>query len=104
MGLQKHRADRKGETCENGAEPWYAEWMGGPTLALVRQCPTPWGPRTVYVRNEADTFFSIPAACEVRLKGKRHRITGYLTCENSNYEFRAHSQFHHLIPSGETKV
>lgn len=99
MGLQKYRADEKGSECSNGAIPWYSMWMGGPSLALIRNCPTPWGPRTVYVRGEPDTWFSIPAACEIRMHGKRHRITGYFTWKDSDWEFRVHTQYHHLFPA-----
>ncbi len=84
MGLQKYRVD---ETCApdlNGAIRCYTKWMGGPTLALIRQCPTPFGPRTVYVRGEADSFFSLAAACKV--KGKT--VKGYLACDNDMWTFR----------------
>jgi len=88
MGLQKYRADKAGEKQGNGATPWYAQWMGGDTLALLRDCPTPHGPRTVYVRGEPLTYSSIPAACS--FKGKT--ITGYITAdENHEYYFRAHT-------------
>lgn len=92
MGLQKYRADVKGQEQTDGATPWFANWMGGPTLALVRAVPTPWGPRTVYVTGEADTWFSLPAACTV----KRQKVTGYLTTEERNgvaeYVFRPHTE------------
>ena len=83
MGLQKYRADSTGQTCKNGATPWYANWMGGPSLSLVRNCPTPMGPRTVYISGEPDTFFTIPAACSY--KGKA--VRGYLTCEDGEWKF-----------------
>ena len=90
MSLQKYRADRAGEAGENGSTPFYAHWMGGATLALVRNCPTDCpglSPRTVYVQGEPDTWFSIPAACVYRGK----RITGYLTSNEQGYEFRIHT-------------
>lgn len=90
MGLQKYRADEPGEKQTNGATPFYTKWMGGPTLALVRECPIEnraIAPRTVYIRGEADTMFSLPAAC--RFKGKT--ITGYVTCNDREYVFRAHT-------------
>ena len=91
MGLQKYRADEVGETQSNGATPVYTRWMGGPTLALVRKCPihnSTLAPRTVYVRGEANTWFSIPAACKV---GK-HTLTGYLTTDDDGcYHFRMHT-------------
>lgn len=88
MGLQKYRADQAGAKQSNGAIPWYSNWMGGPSLALIYNCPianSTLTPRTVYVRGEADTFFSIPAAC--RYKGKT--IRGYITTDdNKEYVFR----------------
>lgn len=78
MGLQKYRADKAGSKQKNGGTPYYTWWLGGPTLALVRDCKIAddrLTPRTVYVRDEADTYFSIPAAC--RYKGKT--IKGYIT-------------------------
>lgn len=90
MGLQKYRADEQGETQSNGATPFYARWIGGPTLSVVRNCPcgnADIPPRTVYVRGEPDTWFSVPAACSYRGR----TVRGYLTTDNAgNYEFRAH--------------
>ena len=83
MGLQKYRADKAGETQANGATPYYAMWMGGPSLALIRDCPTPWGTRTVYIRGEADTYFSIPAACAVR----GVTVRGFVTSQDGDYVF-----------------
>lgn len=92
MGLQKLRADYAGEKQKNGGTPWYTKWMGGPTLALVRDCKienADISPRTVYVRGEPDTFFSIPAACTY----KRKTITGYITTDdNGEYIFKAHKE------------
>lgn len=89
MGLQKFRADEAGATFENGSQPFYARWMGGPTLALIRNCPTPFGPRTVYVKGEADTYFTIPAKCRVR-KTIYH---GYLMFETGQgWTFRCNTQ------------
>lgn len=90
MGLQKYRADQKGDKQKNGATPWYTHWLGGPSLALVRDCPienTTISPRVVYVRGEAYTFSALPAAC--RYRGKT--ITGYITTDDDGeYIFRAH--------------
>lgn len=83
MGLQKYRADEPGEPDARGACPWYTRWMGGPTIALIRNCPTPFGPRTVYIKGEADTFFSLPAKCRVG-KVTYH---GYVTCQDGMWEF-----------------
>ena len=65
MGLQKYRSDRAGDVCANGAVPYYADWLCGPSLALVRNCPVSnvagVTTRTVYVQGEPDTYFSQPA-------------------------------------------
>ena len=93
MGLQKYRADRQGQTQSDGSVPWFAEWIGGPSLALIRNCDTPFGKRVVYVRGEPDSWFSIPltsifpAACQY--KGKQ--VKGYIfATEHGEYKFRAH--------------
>ena len=95
MGLQKYRSDLQGEAQKNGAIPCYSKWIGGPSLALVRNCPIRnialdegISPRTVYVQGEADTFFSIPAACVY----KGRTLRGYLTTtdDNGDYEFRCY--------------
>jgi hypothetical protein len=70
-------------------------------LALVRNCPTPFGPRTVYVAGEPDTFFSQPAVCEFR----KRRIVGYLTCEDGEWIFNAYRNGpESVFPSTETEV
>jgi hypothetical protein len=78
MGLQKFRADEEHAPYANGGRPFYTRWMGGPSLALVRNCPTMFGPRTVYATGEADTYFSLPAACTVRGRWVR----GFLTFDD----------------------
>ena len=83
MGLQKYRADEAGKKDKNGATPYYTKWMGGPSLALIRDCKTPYGKRTVYIRNEPDTFFTQPAACRVKDKN----VYGYITHEDDEYVF-----------------
>lgn len=87
MGAKrKYRPDDVGYAYPNRSVPVYTRWMGGPSLAEVRNCPTPMGPRTVYVTREPDTFFSIPAACTF----KRRTVHGHLTVVDSEgFEFRA---------------
>lgn len=73
MSLNKYRMDRNGDVQPNGSQPVYTDWIGGPSLAAVRNCPI-YGReerRTVYATGEADTWFSIPAAC--RIAGKTQR-------------------------------
>jgi len=90
MGLKKYRTDASHAPDANNAIAWYAQWVGGQTLSLVRDCPTPFGPRTVYARNEPDTWFSIPAAC--RVKGRD--VRGFLTCEDNSWEFHPYTGTH----------
>jgi hypothetical protein len=90
MGLQKYRADEEGEKCANGARPFYSKWLGGPSLALVKDCPNNIegvSARTVYITGEADSFFSIPAA----LSWKGKRIAGYITSDESGLVFHANN-------------
>lgn len=86
--LQKYRADKQGAKSANGSIPWYTNWMGGPSLALIRDCPCLINgenvtARSVYVRGDADTYFTIPAAC--RFKGKD--VRGYLTADEKGFTF-----------------
>ena len=86
--MQKYRAD-KSKTQSDNAVLWYANWIGGPTLAKIENCrlanlegePR----RTVYITGDADTYFSIPAV--THYFGKR--IKGYVTGDdNGNTVFR----------------
>lgn len=83
--MQKYRFDREGKPCPNGAIPIYSEWMGGPSLAGIRNCPTNLNgdARTVYITGEPDTFFSIPAAC--RMFGCY--VKGFVTSDDDGYRF-----------------
>ena len=87
MGLQKFRADESRPEKGN-VIAWYARWMGGMTLAKLENCPTPFGPRTVYMAGEPDTYFSIPATC--RVQGKT--VKGYVTCTDEQWEFHAYKE------------
>lgn len=79
MGLQKFRAD-KSDTQADGAKLWFADWLGGPSLAKIENCRCEnlhGEPRvTVYITGEADTYFSIPAACYLFGKVVRGYVTG----------------------------
>lgn len=93
MGLQKYRVDEVWEAYPNGSIPAYTRWMGGHTLALIRNCPcskggVSLGARTVYTRGEADTYFSIPAAC--RVKGRT--VKGFVMHSDSDgWTFHAYT-------------
>jgi hypothetical protein len=103
MGLQKYRADEPGPVQKNGATPWYTNWVGGPSLALIRNCPiqgVPLGlefelrnPRTVYVLLDRPDKPFIAAVCRYRVfKGKEKVLRGYITTDESgDYYFQAYS-------------
>lgn len=80
MGMQKYRADFS-ESQSDGATLWYAQWLGGPTLAKIENCRlinlAGDMRATVYITNEPDTFFSQPAACSI----KGCRVKGYVTTD-----------------------
>lgn len=87
MGLQKYRFDVADAPDANGAIVLHSVWMGGKPIAGVCNCPSgEYGRRMAYVTGEPDTWFSIPAAIQV--KGKR--INGFLTMENGLIEFIPH--------------
>lgn len=106
MGLKKYRADQPGTRDKNGALPYYSNWLGGPSLSLIRHCPCILtgidatgkkserniGPRTVYIQGEADTMFSIPAAISYRHKGKNLNLYGYISYEDDCVSFRANEK------------
>lgn len=86
--LQRYRAD-KSERQADGAVVWFAEWVGGPSLAKIENCRLAdlQGDmrRTVYVVSEADTYFSIPAVCKIA----GCRVVGYLAMDDTmNLVFR----------------
>lgn len=83
MGLQKYRADRKGEAYPNGALPWFADWMGGPSLSKIEACPIEGfphvAPRMAYITGEALDWGAIRAA----IKYKGQTVRGYVSGANS---------------------
>jgi hypothetical protein len=80
----------------DGSVSWYAQWMGGPTLAKINKCLCADGNRrTVYITGEADSYFSIPAA--TRVNGKY--VAGYLSSDDSeekNLVFHATDKRRHI--------
>lgn len=75
--MQKYRADTR-RLQPDGAIVWFADWMGGPSLAKIENCRLDLAgePRaTVYITGEPDTWFSTPAACSY----KGCRVKGYVT-------------------------
>jgi hypothetical protein len=87
MGMQKFRADKARPVCPNGATEWVSEWMGGPTLAKVENCPCEDGKaRTVYITGEPCTWFSIPACTRVR----GQYVSGFVTSGEDGPRFLAY--------------
>lgn len=76
--MQKYRADSCTQQ-KDGAVLWFAQWMGGPSLARINNCRLAALEgdmrRTVYITGEPDTWFSQPAVCA--LAGRR--VRGYVT-------------------------
>jgi hypothetical protein len=86
--MQRYRADRA-EQQSDGATCWYADWMGGPSLAKIENCRLAnlQGDmrRTVYITGDADTVFSIPAVTKIG----GCRVRGYVTNDGDGLlEFR----------------
>lgn len=85
--MQKYRAD-SARPQSDGATAWFANWMGGNTLARIDNCRLNLAGdmrRTVYTTGEPDTFFSQPAIC--RIQGCR--VKGYVTIDDDeNLYFR----------------
>ena len=85
MGIQKYRFDLTGDPEPNGSIPLKTKWNFGPSLAGIRNCPCSDGKtRMVYVQGEADTVFTVPAACLIR--NVRHN--GNLTHDEHGYHFQ----------------
>lgn len=86
MGMQKFRADECRERSANGAREWVANWMGGPTLSKVEDCPCEDGKaRTVYITGQPCTWFSVPAATRVR----GQYVSGFVTYDDAGPKFVA---------------
>lgn len=90
--MQKYRAD-KSEIQADGAVLWFANWLGGPSLAKIDNCrlANMAGDmrRTVYITGEADTWFSIPAVC--RIAGVR--VRGYVTNDGNGDSIFRHGYY-----------
>lgn len=86
--MPTYRSDTS-RTQPDGAILWFAEWLGGPTLAKIVNCQLVnmenMAPRTVTITGEPDTYFSQPAEC--RIAGCH--VRGYVTGDdNGNLVFR----------------
>ena len=88
--MQKYRADVS-EKQEDGSTLWFAQWMGGHTLAKIDNCRLHLAGdmrRTVYITGEPDTFFSQPAICKIQ----GCRVKGYVTTDDDGI-----MMFRHVI-------
>lgn len=62
------------------------------SLAAIENCPCEDGKRRfVRITGEPDTFFSVPARTSVRHNGKNVTVSGYVTYNDDEPEFRAYS-------------
>lgn len=88
MAVTRYRRDTSLQQPD-GATLWFAEWLGGPTLAAIANCRLEnlAGDmrRTVEITGEARTYFSIPARTSIGGK----TVMGYVTGDgNGNLVFR----------------
>ena len=86
MGIQKYRIDREGKEESNGSVPCYVDWIGGPTLSAVRNCPTNVegiSPRTAYISDEPWNVWIVPA----KVQYKKKVYVGFLSCSDEGYVF-----------------
>lgn len=106
MGLQMFRSDFAGPVEANGSQAWYTNWIGGPSLALIRQCPV-WCPaydltlpsRTAYVEvANPETYHTIPAC----IRWKKKRVEGCLEKREEGWVFRTKMVF--MTKSGRIKM
>lgn len=85
--MQRYRTDYY-QPQEDGAEIGYTIWIGGPSLASIRNCrlESLAGDMraNVYITSVPDTFFSQPAICSI----KGCRVRGYVTLSDGNLVFR----------------
>ena len=68
-----YRLDREGEPYSDGSIPVYTQWMGGLSLAAIRNCRVDGTDlrRSVRITGEPDTFFSQPAQASIGGKNKK---------------------------------
>lgn len=75
----RYRCDKSVPQAD-GAVCWYAEWMGGPTLAKIENCRlvnlAGDMRRTVTITGDPDSYFSIPAECSIAGIKVRGYVTG----------------------------
>ena len=81
--MNRYRCD-VAQTNEHGQTAYYARWLGGHTLAKVRNAVCPDGTRRMaYATGEPDSYFSIPA--RIRVRGTIAR--GFLSLEDGRWLF-----------------
>ena len=84
MAGLKYRVDRE-DVNEHGQVLGFAEWMGGPTLARVKNAVCHDGKqRTAFVTGNPLTYFSLPARVNI---GKSSVKGSLAVCEDGLYTF-----------------
>lgn len=79
------RVTPQGARIHRSPSPWAS-------LAAIENCECEDGKRRyVRITGEPDTFFSVPARVTVRDKGKNVTVTGYVTFNDDEPEFRANA-------------
>jgi hypothetical protein len=83
MGMQRYRADVFQQE-KDGSETGWANWMGGPTLSMVKNCRVDLANvnapmrSNVFITGEPDTWYSTPAVTSI----KGCRVKGYVTTDD----------------------
>ena len=81
----KFRNDYEEEN-EYGQLVCYTKWIGGPSIAGIKNCNSKvenLRGRTAFIIDSPDTFFSQPA--RVNYKGKS--VKGFITCDEGEFYF-----------------
>ena len=94
MGLLKYYYDTEKRQPDGSIHCINTKFGFGAVLAAIKECPTRFGPRMVYMRGEADTAFSVPAACTFRGRV----IRGYMFSDDGVLKFRPYRGVNSVYP------
>lgn len=96
---KNYRDTKDGARIHFTPSPWAS-------LAAIEHCLCQDGKRRyVRITGEPDTFFSVPARVSVSVKGKNVTVSGYVTYDDDEPEFRAYTyrKNGHLLSKPETE-